>query len=145
MLSRDQKITCSPVSPCVSAVLCSGLAGSDSCSWASDSSLPSPAWPLRGESRREQPAVERRSSQCAHPPHRSRVNVDIIASTAASTSLCDMSLFSEDSEASNSSLDSGVPVTRDLTNPGVSVVFGSQAVAPNSPTPYTDATQVGNK
>ena len=56
-----------------------------------------------------------------------------------------MSLFSEDSEASNSSLDSGVPVTRDLTNPGVSVVFGSQTVAPNSPTPYTDATQVSNK
>ena len=46
-----------------------------------------------------------------------------------------MSLFSEDSEASNSSLDSGYPVTRDLTNPGVSVVFGSQTVAPNSPTP----------
>lgn len=55
-----------------------------------------------------------------------------------------MSLFYEDSEASNSSLDSGAPVSRDLANSGVSVVFGSQTVAPNSPTPYTDATQVSD-
>ena len=42
-----------------------------------------------------------------------------------------MSLFS-DSEGSNSSSD-------------INVMFGSHAVAPNSPTPYTDATQVGSK
>ena len=55
-----------------------------------------------------------------------------------------MSLYS-DSESSNSSADHFHLHHQQQQLQDQQVRFGSQVVAPNSPTPYTDATQVRNK